>query len=128
MNLLLDTHVALWFISSSARLPADVSDMIEREDNRVFVSIASLWEIEIKKSLHRDQIPFSIEEILGYFLESDFSILSIELKHIAAVEHLPFYHRDPFDRLIIAQAVSENLSLISHDGKFPQYGDFVIQI
>ena len=105
MRLLLDTHVALWAITDSPSLQQKARELIESARIDVWVSVASVWEIAIKHSLGRGDMPISGKQALHYFGVSGYRILSIEPEHAAAVEDLPMYHADPFDRLIVAQAL-----------------------
>lgn len=112
MKLLLDTHVLLWSIEESARLNEITRREIESGENLVLVSLVSLWELEIKQSLGKFKIPERFYQRLpGY----GFGILSITLNHVQAVGTLPFLHRDPFDRMLVAQAKAEQLTLVTRD-------------
>lgn len=128
MNLLLDTHVALWAITDSPRLPASARGLIASPRNTVWVSAASLWEIAIKHSLGRGDMPVSGEEALGYFRASGYRILPVEAEHAVAVAALPPHHQDPFDRLLVAQALAEPMRLMSHDAHIARYSDTVIAV
>lgn len=128
MRLLLDTHVALWAITDSPSLQQKAREMIESARVDVWVSVASIWEIAIKHSLGRGDMPISGKQALHYFGVSGYRILSIEPEHAAAVEDLPMYHGDPFDRLIVAQALMEPMRLMTHDKILPRYSDSIIQI
>jgi len=129
LNLLLDTHVAIWVIVDDPRLPRTVRNLISDSRNRVTVSAISLWEIAIKHPLARKghgRMPISATDALGYFRETGFSLLAVSVDHAIAVEHLPRLHDDPFDRLLVAQALSEPLRLITGDAKVAAYSDTVI--
>ena len=128
MNLLLDTHVALWAITDNPRLTKTARDMILSPKATVWISAASIWEISIKHALWRGDMPVSGKDALRYFLESGYRCLSIEPEHAIAVEHLPAYHNDPFDRILVAQAVIEPLRLITHHAMLSQYSDTIITI
>lgn len=128
MRLLLDTHVALWAITDSPSLQQKARELIESARVDVWVSVASIWEIAIKHSLGRGDMPISGKQALHYFGVSGYRILSIEPEHAAAVEDLPMYHGDPFDRLIVAQALMEPMRLMTHDKILPRYSDSIIQI
>ena len=118
MKLLLDTHVFLWWRADDPRLSAGPRRAISRAAE-VFVSVASAWEIAIKISLGQLRIPGPVEEAV---LDSRFSPLPISFAHAAGVATLPFHHRDPFDRILIAQAQAEQLTLVSADRKLEPYG------
>jgi PIN domain nuclease of toxin-antitoxin system len=118
VRLLLDTHVLLWWSVGDRRLRAGVRGRIARAD-AVFVSSASVWEIAIKKALGRIRTEVGLEQIVE---GSGFSELPILIRHAAAVESLPAHHTDPFDRMLVAQAVVEGLVLVTHDRRFEPYG------
>lgn len=131
MNLLLDTHIALWAIADDPRLPAQARDLIADPANEVFVSAASVWEIAIKHALargHANDMPISGEIALGYFREAGFKLLDISAAQAAGVESLPRLHADPFDRILLAQALSVPLRLLTQDGKLAAYGDGVLAV
>jgi len=126
MQYLLDTHALLWFIEGNSKLSQSARNLIFDQENEIFVSIASLWEIAIKLSKEKpetDRLTFSkpFETLHQYIEINRFRYLSINLKHLYQVKNLPHYHGDPFDRLLIAQAISENMTLISIDDKFKAY-------
>jgi len=128
MNILLDTHVALWAISDSPRLPESTKILIQAERTQVWVSTVSLWEIAIKHSLGRGDMPISGQEAFHYFQQSGYRFLSIEPEHALAVAGLPAHHQDPFDRLLIAQAVVEPMRLVTHDQTVARYSDSILLI
>ena len=122
MKILLDTNSFLWFISGSERLSINARDRIADLDNQLFLSSASLWEIAIKVSIGKLELLQPYNQLIPQQLEeNDINILPIELSHLTTVVGLPFYHRDPFDRLIIAQALTEDLPVVSPDSLFSQY-------
>lgn len=122
MNLLLDTHVALWAITDSPRLSAQARSSILNPRASVWVSAASLWEIAIKHALGRGNMPISSQAALGFFRQSGYRLLSIEPEHTTALESLPPLHADPFDRLLVAQAQTEPMRLLTHDAQLADYG------
>ncbi|MEY4414355.1 MAG: hypothetical protein RIQ53_1648 [Pseudomonadota bacterium] len=128
MNLLLDTHVALWAITDSPRLPIKARELIVSPKTTLWVSAASVWEIAIKHSLGRGDMPVSAQEALGHFLDSGYRMLPIEPEHAAAVGELPAHHADPFDRILIAQALIEPMRLMTHDALVAKYSDTIIAI
>ena len=128
MNLLLDTHVALWAITDSPKLPPPARTLIQAPTSIVWVSVASVWEIAIKHALGRGDMPVSSQEAIGYFHESGYRFLAIEAEHAAAVEALPAHHQDPFDRLLVAQALVEPMRLMTHDPLVSLYSDTIIKI
>lgn len=121
MRLLLDTHVALWAITDSPQLPAKGRKLILDAGNEIFVSAASVWEIAIKHGLGRGNMPISGSDALLYFREAGYELLSVSAEHAAQVENLPPHHADPFDRILIAQALLEPLRLMTHDAAFARY-------
>ena len=117
MNILLDTHILLWHLMDDPRLNEEKSQIIENPQHNKFFSIASLWEIAIKSSIGKLHIQQSIETIVP----REVAILDIKLPHIKQVQQLPFHHRDPFDRIIIAQAIYEKFTIMSDDKSFQDY-------
>ncbi|PPQ36054.1 PIN domain nuclease [Rhodopila globiformis] len=128
---MLDTHVALWAIADDDRLSAKARRLIDDEENDIVVSAATVWEISIKHALARsgpNDMPISGEEALGYFKDAGFELLNISPAHAAAVEALPPLHADPFDRILIAQALTTPLRLLTHDQRIVGYSDLVIAV
>jgi PIN domain nuclease of toxin-antitoxin system len=117
LNLLLDTHVALWWFDNNPRLSLRARQAI-READRVFVSVASAWEYAIKAALGRLKPPEPFEAALS---KSGFEALGIALVHAERLVHLPLHHGDPFDRMLIAQAETEGLTIVSDDRWFAAY-------
>lgn len=123
MNLLLDTQALLWFVLNDSRLSRKAQESIADIDSVVFVSPASLWEIAIKISLGKYALPASFSEFWDEQLRTNnFTLLPIAVSHAARVADLPFHHRDPFDRLIIAQSLVEQIPVASSDKLFDSYG------
>lgn len=123
MSLLLDTQSLLWFVLADSRLSSKALENIVSSDGLVYVSPASLWEIAIKISLGKYALPAPFVAFWDeQFLANDFTILPISVSHTARVIDLPFHHRDPFDRLIIAQSLVEQIPVVSSDKLFDQYG------
>lgn len=127
MNLLLDTHIALWAITDNPRLSESARQLILNPRARVWVSVASLWEIAIKFSLGRAHMPISSQQALAYFQQSGYRVLPVEAEHTSALEHLPPLHQDPFDRLLVAQAMTEPMQLLTHDAQLSGYGPHVVR-
>ena len=122
MRLLLDTHVAIWSLTAPHKLPADLQDMIADRANEVFVSAATIWEIAIKFPLHRTGAPpFDGKDAIRHFSDVGYSFLDISVTHAAAIGDLKTVHADPFDRLLIAQAITEPLTLVTRDSKVAAY-------
>ena len=123
MRILLDTHAFLWWVNDAGALSRRARSAIGRQDNECLVSLASCWEMAIKVSLGKLRIPVSVERFVSEQLAANgFRELAIELRHVAGVSRLAFHHRDPFDRLLVAQAIEEDLSIISADDVFQRYG------
>ena len=123
MRLLLDTHALLWFLEGSPRLGVKVRNAIRNIQNDVFVSPAAIWEISIKDSLGKLALPEPFAEMFPRRLaENRIALLPIEIPHILMHRTLPLHHHDPFDRLIIAQALEENLTIATCDPLFAPYG------
>jgi PIN domain nuclease of toxin-antitoxin system len=122
MNYLLDTHVLIWFLNGDKSLSPKARKAIESVNAANFVSIVSFWEIAIKLSLDRISMKVPLDR-LGIELEKNcFQLLPITLADTLILSTLPFYHRDPFDRLIISQSISNNFTVISKDKEFSAYG------
>ena len=123
MNLLLDTHTLLWFLLEDSRLSDIANQKISAANTTVFVSPASLWEIAIKIRLGKYALPISFSTFwVEQFQINDFVLLPISIAHTARVASLPFHHRDPFDRLLIAQSLEEAVPVVSSDTLFDDYG------
>ena len=122
MKALLDTHAFLWWISDDPRLPSRVRKIIQAGRNRLFLSAASGWEIAIKAGLGRLNIPKTPEVFIPEQLSLNaIESLPIQMSHVLHVATLPAHHRDPFDRLLVAQAQLENLPILSADPQFTRY-------
>lgn len=128
MNLLLDTHVALWAITDNPNLSAQARELILAPRSAVWVSAVSVWEITIKHGLGRGDMPVSGQNALRYFRQAGYRFLVIEPEHAAAVETLPDHHQDPFDRLLVAQALMEPMRLLTHDATVARYSDTIIHV
>lgn len=123
MKLLLDAHALLWFLAGSPQLSAPALAGNQDTQNTIFVSPATLWEIGIKDSLGKLILPEQFEQLFPARLDaSNIVILPILVTHLHKHRRLPFHHNDPFDRLVIAQALAEDLTLVSCDSEFASYG------
>src|SRR5688572_17169522 len=123
MKYLLDTHTFLWFINAGKALTVSVQSLIEDPNNEIFLSIASIWEMAIKVSLGKLTTPQPFTEfVVKQMQENNITVMNISPEHAGLVATLPFHHRDPFDRLIIAQALTEEIPIISIDAVFDAYG------
>lgn len=122
MRYLIDTHTFLWYVLDDSRLSRAAATLISHQTSQVYVSIASLWEIAIKHSLGKLKLTHPFHDFISEQISVNaFTILPIVFGHLVAVAQLPFHHRDPFDRLLIAQAQAEMLPLISADACFDRY-------
>lgn len=119
MRLLLDSHTLLWAVSSPEQLAQQARDRIGSGDSVVFVSLASLWELRIKETIGKLSLPDRFYQQLG---PAGYEILAITLAHIGAYGTLPLLHRDPFDRMLVAQAKIEELTLVTRDPQIARYG------
>jgi PIN domain nuclease of toxin-antitoxin system len=128
MRQLLDTQIALWVVTDDPRLGQRARELIIEPDARNHVSVVSIWEIAIKHALgqrRRDPMILSGAEAWRAFLDAQFIILSVTAEHAAAVDDLPPIHADPFDRMLVAQALTEPMRLLTRDARLEQYGALV---
>ena len=121
MRLLLDTHLLLWAAAQSERLPRAARELLQDNSNDVYYSAASIWEIAIKSSLRRKDFRLDINQLLGTLPEMGLIELPVTAGHAAHVTELPLIHRDPFDRLLIAQSIAEPLTLLTNDSVLDRY-------
>ena len=122
MRLLLDTHVLLWSVAESRKLPAEARDLLIDPGNAVFYSAASVWEIAIKAGLARKDFKIDLAEFLEAAADTGFVELPVTSAHAARVSTLPDLHKDPFDRLLVAQALTESAVLLTNDSALKAYG------
>jgi len=125
MRLLLDTHILLWWLADHPSLTDQARELIADPDNAVFVSAVSLWEIWLKHSLGKLQLPSDFEERLA---GESFESLPLLADHTREVATIPWHHRDPFDRMLIAQARATELKFVTADETAAHYGDFVLLV
>jgi PIN domain nuclease of toxin-antitoxin system len=128
VNLLLDTHVALWALTDHPGLSGKARELILAPRATVWVSVVSVWEIAIKHGLGRGDMPVSGQQALRYFEQAGYRILAIEAEHAAAIDTLPAIHQDPFDRLLIAQALVEPMRLLTHDAMVASYDVNIVRV
>ncbi|MHC5615213.1 MAG: type II toxin-antitoxin system VapC family toxin [Nostoc sp.] len=122
MILLLDTHTFIWYVTDNSRLSNQVLYLINDENNEILLSIASLWEIAIKQNLGKLSFNQPFEIFITQQLNlNDFRLLDIKISHVTIVATLPLHHRDPFDRILIAQSIVENTPILSADKIFDAY-------
>jgi len=119
---LLDTHALIWFLEGDERLSITARSIICNDDADIYVSIVSLWEMAIKISLGKLELSQSLEQIFVKLPQQAITILAVQPSHVLTLLSLPFEHRDPFDRLLIAQSLRENMQLISNEVLFLRYG------
>jgi PIN domain nuclease of toxin-antitoxin system len=128
VRILLDTHIALWAVADSPRLPAAARTLVLATENRLFVSAASIWEIAIKHGIAPAKMPVSGARALALFQQSGYAMLPIAPGHAAAIDDLPPHHADPFDRMLVAQALYEPLRLLTADASLSAYSDTIIVV
>ncbi len=119
-RLLLDTHALIWFVSNDPNLPVSTRDKIESADD-VFLSIASLWEMAIKLNIGKLPLQGAFEDIEPQLIAADITILPLTFTDTVQFRYLPLHHRDPFDRILVAQAINHSLVLVSRDVAFDAY-------
>ena len=121
MRVLVDTHLLLWAAANSERLPAEARDLVEDPAHEIFFSAASIWEIAIKRALRRKDFTVDLPELLKALPAMGFVELPVRSVHAARVVRLPDVHRDPFDRLLVAQSLTEPLILVTNDAILARY-------
>ena len=126
MELLLDTHAFIWFIDGDNSLPEKAVNTIKEINNKCFISVASLWEIAIKSSLKKIELKSGFNKINDFLAENDIDILPITFDHLQKLLELPYHHRDPFDRIIISQGLSENFTIVTKDKEFESYTEKIL--
>jgi PIN domain nuclease of toxin-antitoxin system len=125
VRLLLDTHLLLWSVGRSKRLPKRVRAVLLDAANEVFYSAASIWEVAIKSALRRKDFRVDPAVLVRTLVQSGFSELPVSAVHAASVARLPAIHRDPFDRLLVAQSAAEPMTLLTNDAMLARYGSLV---
>ena len=123
MSYLIDTITFLWFITDHTGISSHAENLIQQPDNPIYLSVGSVWEMSIKVSLNRLEMPTPFNEFVdSQLIENRIALLPIRTDHTAKLISLPFHHQDPFDRLLVAQALHEGYTLISKDEVFDEYG------
>ena len=128
MRVLLDTQIALWALTDSPRLSQEARSLILEPANDIYFSSASIWEIAIKHRLARHDMPVSGDEAAKLCRTAGYIELPVTSIHTATTEALPLHHTDPFDRILVAQAKSEPMRLVTHDRILPKYGDGILLV
>ena len=126
MQILFDTHALIWFLTGDSRIPRKIRSRLLDPGAQLFFSSVSILEIAIKHSLKPDAMPCAPDEVRAAAEESGLSELPFASKHAVAIGALPWLHRDPFDRMLLAQARTERMSLLTHDDAIAGYGDGVV--
>ena len=122
MNILLDSHTLIWFSQNSPQLSSSAIEILEDRNNLLFLSLVSVWEIQIKVQLGKLNLDISLSELVKDQTKiNDVQILPMKLSHIWTLDTLPYYHKDPCDRLLISQAITENLIILGVDSVFDSY-------
>jgi len=130
LRLLLDTHIALWVVTADAKLPREARRLIDGADEAA-VSVVAIWEVSIKHALtarRRDHMVLSGREARAQFLDAGFTFLPVTAEHAAAMDDLAPHHRDPFDRMLVAQATCESIRLLTADKRLAAYGAMVVTV
>lgn len=122
MRYLLDTHALMWFLEGSPLIPPGLQNLLRDPAQQISVSLISFWEMAIKIQLGKLQLPESLEEMIAHTTQVKIEIMGLEREHILKLETLPLHHRDPFDRILLAQCQVESMTLISRDTAFDAYG------
>lgn len=128
MRFLLDTHIVIWAMVGSVKLSVRARKFLEDSDSVFYVSSASVWEMAIKHAMKPELIPVTADQVVRFCRNSGIVELPVRYAHSQRVSLLPFYHADPFDRMLVAQAQVEGLKLMTHDAKLPLYGDVILTV
>lgn len=121
MNILLDTHALIWFANNDKKLPKKVYNTIIEKDTFTFISVASIWEISIKLQLNKLELKYTVEQLISFIENNNIQIVNISIEHVRVLDKLPSIHKDPFDRILIAQTIAENFTLITSDENINKY-------
>lgn len=125
MNYLIDTHLLIWAATNSNKLPKVAAEIIADQSHSLWVSVASFWEVAIKRSKLRSEFPFEVGPLRAGLFSNGYEELAIETRHVLIVQDLPRIHTDPFDRLFVAQAMAEGMVLLTADRALAAYGPSV---
>jgi PIN domain nuclease of toxin-antitoxin system len=121
MRYLLDTHAVIWLFEDSPQMPSEIKELVKCPENEIYIHSVSLWEMAIKLDLGKLKLQLTLEELISDIKKSDFEILQIESEYFKKLSSLPFIHKDPFDRLLIASALCEELTIITIDENIQKY-------
>ena len=128
MKLLLDTHIVLWAAGQPEKLSKSARTLLTTPENDLFFSVASMWEIEIKRGLGREDFKVNPRRLRKMLIANGYTELAIDAEHVFTVETLPLLHKDPFDRLLLAQARTEGMLLLTVDASVSQYRESVLAV
>ncbi len=118
---LIDTHVLIWLVSESEKISRKAFSILNRRENKIYISTISLWEISIKEKIGKLDLGLSIDELITELKFNEIEIFTINTNHIKELKNLELHHRDPFDRMLIAQGKTENMTIITKDKSFSKY-------
>ena len=128
MKLLLDTHIFIWWVDQPEKLSPAALSALKDEANELLLSVASVWEMQIQIQLGKLKLSLPLKELINNQLETnDLTVSPVALTHVLALDSLPFHHKDPFDRLLIAQSVEEELTIVTTDSQFSAYSVKLLQ-
>ena len=128
MKLLLDTHIFIWWVDEPEKLSAAAISALEDEANELVLSVASVWEMQIKIQLGKLKLNLPLKELVNNQQETnDLTVLPVALAHVLTLDTLPFHHKDPFDRLLIAQGIEEAFTIVTADSQFSAYSVKLLQ-
>ena len=128
MKLLLDTHIVLWAAGQPEKLSETARTLLTTPDNTLYFSVASIWEVVIKRGLGREDFKVNPRRLRKMLITHGYSELSVAAEHVFTIETLPLFHKDPFDRLLLAQARSEGMLLLTVDAYVSQYQESVLTV
>ena len=126
MKYLLDTHLFLWASTNNAKLPTGAAAIIGDRDNQLWMSVISLWEVAIKSAQRKPDFPYEPDQLRIGLLSNGYEELKMESRHVLALKNLPRVHSDPFDRLLVSQAITEGMFFLTADQQLSEYGERVI--
>lgn len=128
MKYLIDTHILLWHAVDNNRLTSEVKALLNNPNNEIYLSHASIWEITIKISIGKLQMSVPLDMLEAALYDQQFQLLDFQFSHYLTLKDLPFHHQDPFDRMIIAQGITEKMTIITADDKFKQYDVTILNV